>query len=262
MGVYQNILIVSEVKNHLILSIKEHFKNIDYTGVIIPADTDAIDEVRVPLCGILINADWETIKQQKSLMVLRNRAISEGVPVFSIGHSDSLKVLRLTFSDRLISYEFLRPIRTHVSDMVTKMASIIKQHNMQKKILVVDDSGAMLRLVKGWLSDKYSVFTANSAAMAIKYLSSNRPDLILLDYEMPVVDGKQVLEMIRTETDFADIPVFFLTKKDDSESIMKVQELKPEGYLLKTMESSMIIQAIDEFFYTRRAFSEKPQEQG
>ena len=251
----QNILIVSEEKNHLIMSIREHLKQVDYNGIIIAADTGAINEIKEPLCGILINADWETIKQQKALKVLKNRAISEGVPVFSIGHKDSLKVLRLIFSERLISYEFQRPIHVHVSDMVSKIAGIIKQHNMQKKILVVDDSGPMLRLVKGWLGDKYSVFTANSAAMAIKYLSLNRPDLILLDYEMPVVDGKQVLEMIRTETDFADIPVFFLTRKDDNESIMKVKDLKPEGYLLKTMESSMIVQVIDEFFNKRKAFS-------
>ena len=84
--------------------------------------------------------------------------------------------------------------------------------------------------------------------MAIKYLATNRPDLVLLDYEMPVVDGRQVLEMIRTETDFCDVPVIFLTSKNDRESIMKVMELKPEGYLLKSMEPTQIMQEIDDFF--------------
>ncbi len=244
----QNILIVSEVKNHLMLSIKEHLKNASYNGHLVPADIGAIDDVKVSLNGILVSADWETIKQQQALNVLKNRAISEGIPIFTIGHKDSLKVLKLIISDRLVAHEFVRPINMHVSDMVNKMDSLIKQYNQQKKILVVDDSGAMLRAVKGWLGDKYSVFTANSGAMAIKYLALNRPDLILLDYEMPVVDGKQVLEMIRAETDFADIPVMFLTKRSDNDSITNVKELKPEGYLLKTMESSMIVQAIDEFF--------------
>ena len=68
---------------------------------------------------------------------------------------------------------------------------------MKKRILVVDDSGAMLRSVKGWLEDKYQVVLANSGTMAIKYLAIRKPDLILLDYEMPICDGKQVLEMIR-----------------------------------------------------------------
>ena len=118
----------------------------------------------------------------------------------------------------------------------------------KKKILVVDDSGAMLRNVKGWLEDTYQVILANSGAMAIKYLATNRPDLVLLDYEMPVVDGRQVLEMIRTETEFADVPVIFLTSKDDRESVMQVMALKPEGYLLKTMEPAKIIAEVDAFF--------------
>ena len=93
---------------------------------------------------------------------------------------------------------------------------------------------------------------ANSGAMAIKCLAVNRPDLILLDYEMPICDGRQVLEMIRAESDFSDIPVIFLTGKNDKESVMKVTALKPEGYLLKTMPPQEIIQYIDEFFLRRK----------
>ena len=116
---------------------------------------------------------------------------------------------------------------------------------------MVDDSGAVLRNVKGWLEDKYQVILANSGAMAIKYLATNRPDLVLLDYEMPVVNGRQVLEMIRTETEFCDVPVIFLTGKNDRASIMDVMQLKPEGYLLKSMEPQQIVQAIDDFFAKR-----------
>jgi CheY-like chemotaxis protein len=112
----------------------------------------------------------------------------------------------------------------------------------------VDDSGSMLRSVKEWLEDKYNVYLANSAAMAIKYLSLNKPDLVLLDYEMPVVDGKQVLEMIRTETEFADIPVMFLTNRIGKDGFDNVKYLNPEGYLLKSMDSSQIINAINAFF--------------
>jgi len=65
---------------------------------------------------------------------------------------------------------------------------------------------------------------------------------------MPVVNGKQVLEMIRTETEFSDIPVIFLTGKNDRESITQVMGLKPEGYLLKTMKPEDIVKTIDDFF--------------
>jgi DNA-binding NarL/FixJ family response regulator len=67
---------------------------------------------------------------------------------------------------------------------------------------------------------------------------------------MPIVDGKQVLEMIRSETEFSDVPVIFLTGKNDKKSIMGVMSLKPNGYLLKSMYPIEIIRAVDEFFST------------
>lgn len=88
--------------------------------------------------------------------------------------------------------------------------------------------------------------------MAIKYLSTNRPDLVLLDYEMPIVDGRQVLGMIRSESEFSDIPVIFLTSKGDKESVMQVMDLKPDGYLLKTMPPEQIKQSIDTFFQRKK----------
>ena len=83
-------------------------------------------------------------------------------------------------------------------------------------------------------------------------MSQSLPDLILLDYEMPVIDGRQVLEMIRSESDFSAVPVIFLTSKNDKESIMKVLNLKPEGYLLKTMKPAEIVKAVDDFFEKRK----------
>ena len=62
---------------------------------------------------------------------------------------------------------------------------------------------------------------------------------------MPICDGSQVLEMIRAESDF-------LTGKNDKESVMKVTALRPEGYLLKSMESEQIIKAIDDFFEKKK----------
>ena len=80
------------------------------------------------------------------------------------------------------------------------------------------------------------------------YVAEHHPDLILLDYEMPVTSGPQVLEMLRSETATGTIPVFFLTGKDDRESVKKVLSLHPEGYLLKKSPRDKIRQAIQSFF--------------
>lgn len=118
----------------------------------------------------------------------------------------------------------------------------------KKKILVVDDSELILEFMNGLLGKDYEVLNASSGLSAIRSLTLNRPDLILLDYEMPVCDGKQVLEMIRSEKDFADISVIFLTGRVDEDSIRKVLSLKPAGYLSKSLKPAEIKENIDEYF--------------
>lgn len=121
----------------------------------------------------------------------------------------------------------------------------------KKKILVVDDSEFMRKHMINLLEEDYEMLEAKSSLSAIKRLTINRPDLILLDYEMPICDGRQTLEMIRSEHDTADIPVIFLTNRGDRQSVQKVMELKPEGYLLKTMADEDVKKCINDFFANR-----------
>ncbi|MDR1755012.1 MAG: response regulator [Eubacterium sp.] len=250
----QNILIVAEAKSHLLMSITEHFEKVSYQVFTVPADIESINDVKETFQSILIYADDKLLDQHPALYFIKDHAVMSNIPIFILGNLDELTTIKSIIPKGLINKEFLRPISIHVRELVDKIDNLIKIYNTnkKKKILVVDDSGAMLRNVKGWLENKYNVFLANSGAMAIKYLALNRPDLVLLDYEMPVIDGKQVLEMIRTEKEFTDIPVMFLTIKGDAESIMKVKDLKPEGYLLKTLEPYQIVKAIDDFFELRK----------
>lgn len=121
----------------------------------------------------------------------------------------------------------------------------------KKRILVVDDSDFMRKRMVSLLAKDYKVIEAGSSASAIQAIVVNRPDLVLLDYEMPVCDGRQALEMIRSEEATASIPVMFLTGRGDRESVKKVMALKPEGYLLKTMPEDEIKKMIDNFFEKR-----------
>lgn len=120
--------------------------------------------------------------------------------------------------------------------------------NRKPKILIVDDSEFMRGRMVKLLQADYDLIEASSSISAIKKIAVNRPNLVLLDYEMPVCDGRQALEMIRSENDIADIPVMFLTGRGDRESIKNVVALKPEGYLLKNMSDEEIKKSIDNFF--------------
>lgn len=246
----KNLLFVTETKGYLILSLKEKLQG-SYNVITVSAKVDEISKIKEPLSAILIYGDEDLLAKRDSLTYLKDRAAEDDIAVFATGDADELKEIEGVFMS-LLRGEFLRPL--NVKELVDTMDNYIQKFGSdnKKKILVVDDSGAMLRNVKSWLEDHYTIVLANSGTMAIKYLALNRPDLVLLDYEMPVINGKQVLEMIRSEKEFEDIPVIFLTSKDDRQSVMEVMSLKPDGSLLKTMEPAMIIQTIDDFFERRK----------
>lgn len=133
---------------------------------------------------------------------------------------------------------------------MTEIKEYLKKSEVKKKrkILLVDDSDVVRQMMKGLLADDYEVSTAPSGVSAIRSITLDRPDLVLLDYEMPVCDGRQVLEMIRSEGEMANIPVIFLTGRVDKESIKKVLDLKPAGYLAKALKPEDIKKNIDTYF--------------
>lgn len=118
----------------------------------------------------------------------------------------------------------------------------------KKHILVVDDNTMMLKTIKESLRENYEVATAISGKVALKFLENRTVDLILLDYEMPVESGPQVLEKLRANDATKDIPVIFLTGVKEESKIRKVLSMKPQGYLLKPIEHDKLIAAINKQF--------------
>ncbi len=129
----------------------------------------------------------------------------------------------------------------------------IEKQSSRPKILVVDDSSFVREEMKVLLGNDYSVSAVDSGIAAIRAITLDPPDLVLLDYEMPICDGAQTLEMLRSEEAFASVPVIFLTGRHDSGSIIKVMPLKPSGYILKTSKPAEIKKEIDDFFINKKA---------
>lgn len=116
------------------------------------------------------------------------------------------------------------------------------------KILVVDDDIVFLRTAMNYLNEEYRVSVVKSGLEALSYMSKEKPDAILLDYEMPDFDGPQTLKMIRTNEELKNIPVFFMTGVNDPELVKKALELKPQGYILKTTSKNELLDRLAEFF--------------
>lgn len=156
------------------------------------------------------------------------------------------------FAPHLLENNFRPPLSADNAMTEVQKYLMNKEKNTRRKILIVDDSITVRRRIRQLLSADYEVSEVSSGMSAFRSITLDRPDLILLDYEMPVCDGVHVLEMLHSEEIFADIPVIFLTCKDDRESVQKVLSLKADGYLLKYLNPMDIKKRIDEFF-TRKS---------
>ncbi len=102
-----------------------------------------------------------------------------------------------------------------------------------KTILVVDDSKANLTLSKQALEEYYQVSLVISGQMALRFLEKKTPDLILLDINMPEMDGKETLRQIRSIEEYKDIPVIFLTAKTDPETEVECLKLGATDFIAK-----------------------------
>ena len=166
-----------------------------------------------------------------------------------IGDSDGLKEVEKVTSKALIAEEIIRPV--NAKETSSNLVELLNQTRLiakRRKILVVDDSPIFLRTAMGWLDPHYNVSICPSAATALQKIDAFAPDLILLDYEMPACSGDKFLEMLRSDDDTKDIPVIFLTSKNDQGTVSKVLSMKPQGYILKTQTKDNILKNISDFF--------------
>lgn len=177
------------------------------------------------------------------------------VPVLLIGTYEECNYYQKYYDSE--QFDFLtRP--TTMSDLTAKCFSVLEMEEEakeaesqkevpaeKKRILVVDDSGILLRSVKAMLETIYEVAVATDGKKALDRAKKKKPDLILLDYEMPVMDGKETLEELRKDEALKDVPVVFLTSVADRESIAAVLKLQPEGYLLKPIDQARMLETIE-----------------
>ncbi|MBQ7578506.1 MAG: response regulator [Synergistaceae bacterium] len=183
---------------------------------------------------------------------IRDLVEDRGIRFFVIGTQEELDAIIGKKAD-YVAGMYTRPV--DLQDLIARLqkeGEAVDKLRDFKSILIVDDDATALRSMKSLLSTRYKILVANSGMNAITILAKNKVDLILLDFEMPIVNGPKVLEMIRSDPNTANIPVMFLTAKGDKRSIMEVLRFKPEKYLLKTMLPKDILDSIDEFFRMRR----------
>ncbi len=247
----KRVMVLGEKETFLIRVLTKKLKDAEIPCEFVPWSVDNINKKWEGTGVATIFMDDGGRPDDKILQFLKDKLSEHDSKAIIIGENNDVKYVtdRLTIDH--VYMNFSRPldneayIRT-VREAMNKAAA----GEFKKSILIVDDDPNYMGVVREWLKGTYKVAMANSGMQALKWLGKNKADLILLDHEMPVTSGPQVLEMLRSEEETRDIPVMFLTGKSDKKSVMAVVALKPEGYFLKNIEKDELLENLEKYFRT------------
>ena len=115
----------------------------------------------------------------------------------------------------------------------------------QKTIFLVDDDLTNLTSGENALKEHYNVFTMNSGFRLLNMLESHIPDLILLDIEMPEMDGYETIKLLKSREETRHIPIIFLTVHNDAESELKGLSLGAIDYIIKPFSLPLLLKRIE-----------------
>lgn len=247
------VLLINHGNALMANTLKNLLKEMEIETVQVEPDTDKIMPEIASSGAIMIFAGDFVFDSPEILVYIKDACFSEDKPLCIMGHEKEINEIKGIIPGNMITHEFPRPV--DVKSIAASLHSLIRSGETRKQakhVMLVDDDTLFLSAMQKWLGAKYKITATKSGMQAISYLATNQPDLILLDYDMPITPGPQVLEMFRSEPKSAKIPVIFLTGRNDRESVMKVMQLKPDGYLLKSMPQESILASVDKFFETQR----------
>ena len=254
------ITIIKYQESVIIRGVEKKLKERDYEVYTI--DADDMNEWRrlrdrSDLFILFLPNDVSGNINKDSLMKDFNRVLSD------VGSASKKAIIIGDEDDKSMIYEKVTSIWSNtwinrpfdVKKLLADVAEVFSEGDdfgVQKHILIVDDDPSYAKIVRGWLKDDYNVDVVTAGMQAITFLSRSSVDMILLDYEMPIVDGPQVLEMLRMDPTLAEIPVIFLTGVDSIDAVKRATHLKPDGYILKSTSRGDLMMYIKSVFQKYR----------
>ena len=250
---YHRILIVAAAEGFIVKGIETKLQGIGQTPVYTSFQMKDHEGSCTNTDIIIIFTDDSIGSRAEGLLYIKDQCQKNNVQIAVIATKEEYEVLNGYIPEELIYKLYERPLNMEelIGDM-SKLSDVGAKTQGRKTILIVDDDVSYMTMISEWLKDKYQISMANSGMQAITWLEKNHADLILLDYEMPIKSGPQVLEMIRSDASIARTPVMFLTGVDDKDNIMKVLSLKPVGYQLKSVEKNKLRENIANFFASKK----------
>jgi PleD family two-component response regulator len=129
-----------------------------------------------------------------------------------------------------------------------------KLANRKLRILVVDDAPVMLKTISAALGDEYKVYTLPNPMMVEEFLQQITPDLIILDYRMPELDGFELIPIIRNFEEHQETPIIFLTSMGTSVNVAATTMLGACDFIVKPVDRGNLRQKIAKHIVRKRLY--------
>jgi putative two-component system response regulator len=113
--------------------------------------------------------------------------------------------------------------------------------------------------VRSILRKYYEVSVAKSGSVGFQVLTHKKADLILLDIEMPEMDGFEFMELLQDKPDFKDIPVIFVTSTATPEFVLKASKAGAKGYVVKPVDPDILLKKVEDIL--KNSANEKTAEE-
>lgn len=274
------VLFLMEKSSIVIKGLEKRINAEEYETASIVENFDKIEEYAKE-AGVFVVYNPQSILDvkygQKKIVLIKDQAKDNNCNIIFVGEIGDKENITKEYPEFVASRWMVRPVdpdefvtiveeelrdhekrleRKSYSEMDSKVNETLDVRDVhlsvkngggdKKRILIVDDDPSYAGMVKNWIKDRYKTDVVTAGMQAISFLLKKPVDLILLDYEMPVVDGPQVLQMLRQEPVTKDIPVVFLTGVSSREGVSRVMELKPAGYILKSTTRENLMNFLQE----------------
>jgi len=193
---------------------------------------------------IILDVNMPDIDGYEIIKELKNNEEYSKIPVIfltsNIDREDVVKGLSLGASDYLLkpfnADKLVESIENQFNPNRNKRKTNVQKKDGRYSILVVDDIASMLRTIHHALHDKYEIFLLSKSEVVIDFLHNNKPDLILLDYLMPVLNGFDLIPQIRALPDYSIIPIIIITTEGTFKNVSEAMALGASDFIVKPFE--------------------------
>ena len=259
----KNVAIISDAEGVVVRGIEKILADYGINTSFVGTDSKTISSKGEDSDFFIVSLSGSMARYEKAITVaysITNEQV--GKELIIIGEKNDFDLMKEKLPDVKKFQRLERPVdlesmAEYINEYVPKPEEseespqeepVVEEIDDVKTILIVDDDPTYAKMVRGWIKDIYKTAVVTSGMQAITYVLNNKVDLIMLDYEMPIVSGPQVFQMLSENEDTKEIPVVFLTGVKSLDKIKKVMALKPAGYLLKSSPSEQIMDWLLNFF--------------